>query len=672
MYNTKEKRSKKMTILMRLAVNENIPEVIRVRLAKGDDIDAVESQGRTALMLAAQKGYLNICETLLEDGADLSTVDNCGETAISLAILAGHDNIVELFRRKSQHLTESVKPEDAEMMDEQSDGCTGIEADGISDWEAYDDSLPPEEDASCVETAAGLRIAVSVHEPIDRDESWSEADLQLPALLRLNQSRLSANERKNICLLLEQGLSVGFLPALTIDDLKSDEMLCGQVDSDLENAQERIRHLRIILGELGVLIDDDMPKRHFTTTAEPEEEPRQIVTDALDFLENLSSRHNDPSARYGMDVYRGPPLLNKETEIHLGRALAEAREDIVALIGGSIEALSIFLDIFTPASLNDEEETEDTEAAANLNEEEALALRRLKEMRVSVNRSRHTEISCLLRTLNPRREEILELCRQLSAKSPDSKLPSQILSSLGKAETAREQMTLSNLRLVISIARKYSKTGMPIADLIQEGNIGLMRAVEKFDHTRGNRFSTYATWWIRQNITRAIGDQSRMIRAPFHVHSRLEHVRRLREELEEQGQWENIDEKLETRYDGGREELSKLLKHERTLKVLEADDPGLGIQTDRAVDPSPNPEKRAFDSELSVCIEVAMRCLNSRQKKIIRYRFGFVDDRKYTLEELASMVDLTRERIRQIEQEALKRLACENKDLSLPDFLYHK
>lgn len=248
----------------------------------------------------------------------------------------------------------------------------------------------------------------------------------------------------------------------------------------------------------------------------------------------------------------------------------------------------------------------------------------------------------------------------------------QLAEKVREGSRARDHLIRANTRLVIQIAKRYRGWGIPFSDLIQEGNLGLMRAADKFDYRRGTRFSTYATWWIRQAITRALSDQGRTIRLPVHIHEEIRRLHNAEEQLNDRIGRQPTDEEIAQELGMALSRvrwLRRIARHTVSLEtpIGEDGDNSLGdfVQDDDISSPTEKASQTLLKQEVAKLLEH----LKPREAEIIRLRFGFVDGRSYTLKEVGEKLGITRERVRQIESKALRRLRHPSRSQRVRDFV---
>ena len=280
------------------------------------------------------------------------------------------------------------------------------------------------------------------------------------------------------------------------------------------------------------------------------------------------------------------------------------------------------------------------------------------------------EEQSLAKRIEAGRSAKIELADEKSDLSPGKRNELRLLVSEG--EQAWEHLVKANTRLVVSVAKKYMGRGVPFLDLIQEGNMGLMKAVEKFDYSRGFRFSTYATWWIRQSITRSIADQGRTIRIPVHMIDRIRELYKISHNLEQKLGRKPFAKEIAKEMEVNIRKVQWMMRISWLPLSLESpvgdeEDSELGMFVED--DLTPSPMEVTYKSMLKDKIDEVLSTLSPREARILRLRFGLDNGRSYTLEEVGQKFGLTRERIRQIEGKALRQLRHPHKARQLKDYL---
>ncbi len=365
-------------------------------------------------------------------------------------------------------------------------------------------------------------------------------------------------------------------------------------------------------------------------------------------------------------------------------------EDVLELFPGAdkdlpkLAELMMFLyeqgiEIITPGE--EEEQEDDSSEVEEQESEDGQSTADLTAI------SSHDSISLYLRQMAAvpllTREEEVQLAKQIEqgeiarhrlVKGGQSRMRRErYMRQVELGDRARSHLVEANTRLVVSIAKRYMGHGVPFLDLIQEGNLGLIKAVEKFDYRRGCKFSTYATWWIRQSITRALGQQGRIIRLPAHVGDRIRKLYRTAQYLEQQSSQKPTVTEIASRMGVSPNRVRWLMRISRRPLSLEKP---VGEEQDSELgdfiedEQSPTPSEETTLSLLAEKMEQVLATLTPREARILRLRFGLQDGRAYTLKEVGAKFGLTRERIRQIERKALRRLRHPSRSRQLQDYLH--
>lgn len=672
-----------------LAASRGRLDLCQFLLEKGADPSIRDHEGNDALAMAQTKGQTEIA-ALLAVAAEMRSVRVNGAHEAA----ASNDDLPRLPEPSEKPTTESeadlvpssVIVAASDTSDANLDGIDfpavlsgGDEPIDLSAWQEEIDGPPPLNDPACADGAAALQKFISRYVPIDVDADWSDVEIDLPEPHDLIRRRAALSEKELLALrlLIVEALRDGRIH----EDRIVDALPLSDNDEDAD-ASALETSLRFVLSDLGVEIDDDPQAPDIAPAADEDDEEfyGDAVAEVLAFLRRCQSSDADPFYLYVKNLPND--RLTRDDETALGKAIEQGMLELFAamaaspavvarlladagtVLRGDMPARAMF-DVVAGAEETSEnepdgEEENDSETGEQIQVENSI-------LQLPPNIGEHLQaIITGCRQAGPDRSE-LAAHLFLAGLAPDyraqlqdiacrdetaSSLRERIEAGFKKVEKAKTRLVEANLRLVIWVAKKYG--GLSFMDRIQEGNIGLMRAAERFDYRRGAKFSTYAVWWIRQAITRAVADASRTIRRPVHVQETLRKIERARQQLH-----------AETSQVPEAEQLAALLelpvdRVARLLNVPEEPIPLDGEEFDRIqniVDASmPTPEEVLAISGMQMLVRSQLEILDGRQRDIICRRFG-IDCDEQTLEEIGRSYGVTRERIRQIEAKAMKTLS---------------
>ncbi|WP_083657741.1 sigma-70 family RNA polymerase sigma factor [Herbaspirillum camelliae] len=698
-----------LTLLMLLAA-KNKTAMCQFLLEAGADPSLLDPSGRTAYAIAISAGAQQVADVLkpITSAPAISEILVTEQTPMT--------NIGTALSQDERNNTES--PVEASSMNETV--CTPallsvipvtIDYDEcsfeLSDWVAEEELPPPEPDFSIVADASAIQIAISDYKPIDSSIDWDDVEAFLPDQSAPFSRKENLETRGRLRLALIRAIREGSVPEMEIESLS--------VDEDGNYNQEFKELLTLVINDLGAEVDERFEyitwDENFSVHISKEEaaDEEEVIDTAIRFIDSVTSRRAEPLRIYLRDIQK-VKLITGEEEVIFSQRMEEQHRRALDALAQWPRGLNLLLDagrlvqkqqraissislgpvekqpnlddpstetiIFsTQDPTSDDSEDEVDEPTSSPDNSTSVFLGTLLHLTSLVEKSPSENLNKEIRKqIDLLRLNSIFLFDLLSSALQDQGEAAFEFSAAMKCYMdARERMATANLKLVFHIAKKFMYSGLSLEDLTQEGNIGLLKAVERFDWRRGYKFSTYATWWIRQQIGRAIADSARTIRIPVHMHEKLQRLHKETLAFEEETRRPPEPEEIVARLGisiRNWETLQRVPSEPMSINDFFNDDLIDPIAGDNIVSPDP------FDSyaELQLCETVnnVISTLKPKEEKVLRMRFGIGITNALTLEEAGATYGLTRERIRQIEAKALRRLSTAEKfnQLSIASFGY--
>jgi len=705
-----------MTPLM-LSAARNTPGICTLLILAGADADLLDPSGRKALDIAEAAGAVEAASAIR---AACIPTSNSDEELADPSLGAPQEDLSTSNEAPETHDTGVVQPEsaaaDSAAQEQQPAAIVAVrgmandcEEWDLSGWEAEESRPPPEEDSTVVVVAVDIHAAITSHQPIDTSADWDDFEAFLPERATPLPRDDDAEAHERLRLMLLRAIREGSVPHSAIEDLTRGD--------DGEPDPEAGALLGMVVNDLGAETDErfeySAPHESFEVFVAPDEKPSEgdAVADALAFVDELAARRNEPLRLYQRELQR-EALLTAEAEVALGQAMERGIEkalDALAAwptgVRATLEAARLVakgtkplramssgpqvepqgagaegepsaevmtgadLDVEAepaaadgePTSAEDEADSQfglDAKASTDELAEFCATAELLSGIPVGASQDAPEWEECrgALGSLGLTRGFLMELADSGLAGEPDS--AAAFSQAIGAYRRARDRMAVANLKLVYSIAKKYLFSGQPLDDLLQEGNIGLIKAVDRYDWRRGFKFSTYATWWIRQQVGRFVADKGKTIRIPVHVYEKTQRIAQAARAFElSHGHAPTLEEvaaqvELPVRKV---EALSRLGLEPLSLHELPDID---GLIAVHAKDQfaGRDPMECVEDIQLGESIDYFLSTLKLKEENVVRMRYGIGVQDSMTLEEIGARLDVTRERIRQIEAKALLRL----------------
>lgn len=632
--------------LFRAAIQQgDIKRVVRY-IADGRNVNSADQRRRTPLILAAQGGHLELCRLLLKHGANRDARDESGLSAIDVAKIAGWEMVVELLEVPVPGAESSI----GESLEIESD------SELFDDWEEEGIVSAPSDDGALRFQVIEIQKELLKCKALSQEGDWGRINIDLPSPSELTAAiELQRDDVQSLlATLLGRAEEFGHYRKSQIDAIARD------AGGDFE--EETARHLQQLMGDLGVFQDEDDDEWLSGSLIDESFELSDEAEDYWQYLRDLSAKTNDPFTHLSQEVERSV-LLDRDGEERIGLLISLAINDAIGILSRDDKAIAALLELEKMAATDPYlvGKISRMNVGGSGDEHENLLISEkfgsmLKNVALSWSGEEglwsSREIASTLEKLELTMLGIRMIHGVLIGLGSQNLQLSEVIERGARLE---REMFMANLRLAISVAQKYNWSKIPKMDRVQESFLGLLKAVEKFDFQRGYKFSTYATWWLKQAVTRAIADKGRLIRVPVHMMERLG-------KISKSARLAGFDSPLEMPIS----ELSDATGYSdveilRGLSIVDdvslwgdslSDYDAAMSLVDESADPVAYTERLAVER----IVQASIGELQDRQADVVRHRFGFVGGTEMTLDEVGQMYGVTRERIRQIEAKALKAL----------------
>jgi RNA polymerase primary sigma factor len=702
-----------------LAASRGHAEICRLLLDAGADLAHVDMEGNDALSAATAKGHHVVAELIRaavaspaetapplpqvvevespgatgtgmaeDDGsACLATSEDVPEDAAIGSVVGEPASLETEFVAEAVVLLPEVPVEIADgTASEVAYGSTlslpwhDAEKLDLSEWVEETDSPPPPADPACAGRADELQRRLSLHIPVDMDEGWDDVDIDLPDIM------VSLHRRAKLDSDEEAALGELVLTAIANCRVRGEflGLVAPRDQNDLDMPDpDYVANLRVMLGDMGVIVDDDPAAPDRPSDSDDEDDRvREEAAEGMAFLRILNSNRADPLTHYIGSLPRD--RLTRDEEASLAMEIERGTKAALAAVAMSPAAVSELLAAVdaviggeTPPEdvlESDDEDREDDDAGFDedggpgadgddmlteppLPPELLFRLEAIRDLCRRISQGQDggftQRLGDLLAALGLSHAFISCLRRAVETDPSGGEARRLMEAGLESTRRARERFALTNLKLVVWGAKKFG--GLTWPDRIQEGNLGLLKAVERFDHRRGVKFSTYATWWIKQAVTRAVADKDRTIRIPVHAQEAMRKLRRAQNQVFALTGRDALPEEIADLTEIPLARVRRFLAVSEEPASLDVEE--VGLHAAEMASPEPDPEERLAVAEIKTMVRGQLEFLPPREATVIRLRFGIGCEREYTLEEVGQQFGVTRERIRQIEAKAIRKLS---------------